>query len=79
MTPHAPAAFAAFLGLDWADATHDICLPAAGAEKRELLVFEHRPEASDAWLQTLRTRFNGPPLAVCLALHKGPSVSALRP
>jgi hypothetical protein len=78
MKPHAPAAFAAFIGLDWADAKHDICLQAAGAEKREFLVLEHRPEAIDAWGQTLRTRFNGQPLAVCLALNKGPIVSALR-
>jgi hypothetical protein len=73
-----PAAFAAFLGLDWADAKHDICLPAAGAEPRALLVLEHRPEAIDAWVQTLRTRFHGQPIAVCLERNKGPSVSALR-
>src|SRR5438445_898670 len=28
-------AFVAFIGLDWADATHDVCLPAAGSEHRE--------------------------------------------
>jgi hypothetical protein len=78
MQPQAPAAFAAFIGLDGADATHDICLPATGSERREFLVLEHRPEAIDAWVQTLRTRCHGPPVAVCLELHKGPSVSALR-
>jgi transposase len=41
-------------------------------------VLEHRPEAIDAWVQTLRTRFNGQPVAVCLELNKGPIVSALR-
>jgi hypothetical protein len=41
-------------------------------------VLEHRPDAIDAWVQTLRTRFNGQPVAVCLELHKGPIVSALR-
>jgi transposase len=41
-------------------------------------VLEHRPEAIDAWVQTWRTRFNGQPVAVCLELHKGPIVSALR-
>jgi len=78
MKSQAPAAFAAFIGLDWADAKHDICLQAAGAERRECLVLEHRPEAIDAWVQTLRTRFHGQPVAVCLALNKGPIVSALR-
>ena len=61
MKPQAPAAFAAFGGLDWADATHDMCLQAAGTERREFLVLAHRPEAIDAWGQTLRTRFHGPP------------------
>ena len=42
------------------------------------LVLEHRPEAIDAWVQTLRTCFNGQPVAVCLELNKGPIVSALR-
>jgi len=70
--------FAAFVGLDWADATHDICIQAPGTERREFLILEHRPEAIDAWVQTLRTRFNGQPVAVCLELNKGPIVSALR-
>jgi transposase len=78
MKPQAPEAFAAFVGLDWADAKHDICLQAAGTERREFLVLEHRPEAIDAWVQTLRRRFNGQPVAVCLELNKGPIVSALR-
>jgi transposase len=41
-------------------------------------VLEHRPEAIDAWVQTLRTRFHGQPVAVRLELNRGPSVSALR-
>jgi transposase len=78
MKPQAPAAFAACVGLDWADATHDVCLQAAGAAKRELLGLEHRPAAIAAWGRALRTRFNGQPVAVCLELHKGPIVTALR-
>ena len=31
-------AFAAFIGIDWADAKHDICLQAAGAEHTESTV-----------------------------------------
>jgi hypothetical protein len=71
-------AFAAFVGLDWADAKHDVCLQAAGTAQREFLSLEHRPEEMNAWVQTLRTRFNGQPVAVCLELTKGPIVSALR-
>jgi len=79
MKPQAPEAFAAFVGLDWADAKPDVCLQAAGSARREFLVLEHRPEALEAWVRTLRTRFNGPLVAVCLELNKGPMVSALRP
>jgi hypothetical protein len=78
MKPPASKAFAAFIGLDWADAQHDVCLHAAGTAHREFLSLEHRPEAMNAWVQTLRTRFHGQPVAVCLALNKGPIVSALR-
>jgi transposase len=70
--------FAACIGLDWADAKHDVCLQAAGTAQREFLHLEHSPEAINAWVQTLRTRFNGQPVAVCLELTKGPIVSALR-
>ena len=72
------AEFAAVVGLDWADAKHDVCLQATGTERREFMTLEHRPEAIDAWVCTLRTRFNGQPVAVCLELNKGPIVSALR-
>ena len=78
MKPQVPEAFAAFVGLDWADAKHDICLQVAGSTRREFLRLEHRPEVIDAWVCTLRTRFNGQPIAVCLELNKGPIVSALQ-
>jgi len=78
MKRQAPEAFAAFVGLDWADAKHDVCIQAAGAERREFLILEHSPDAIDAWVCTLRTRFSGQPVAVCLELNKGPMVSTLR-
>jgi transposase len=78
MTHGSPEAFAAFVGIDWADAKHDLCLQATGTATRERLQLEHTPEAIDAWVTALRTRFNGQPVAVCLELNKGPIVSALR-
>ena len=78
MKPQAPEAFAAFVGLDWGDATHDICVPVAGSTRREFLRLAHRPAVIDAWVCTLRTRFNGQPLAICLERNKGPIVSALQ-
>ena len=70
--------FAAFVGIDWADAKHDVCLQAAGSETREFSVLVHTPETIDEWVSTLRQRFKGQPIAICLELNKGPIVYALR-
>jgi transposase len=78
MTPTSHDTVAAFVGIDWADAKHDVCLQPAGSAQRECFQLEHTPEASDAWVTTLRTRFHGQPVAICLELTKGPIVSALR-
>src|SRR5712691_5524705 len=78
MTQTSHDTFAAFVGIDWADAKHDGCLQTAGSTKRACFQLAHTPEAIDAWVTTLRTRCNGQPVAICLALTKGPLVSALR-
>jgi transposase len=70
--------FAAFLGIDWADRKHDVCLLAAGCNRREFSVLPHRPEAIAQWAEGLRQRFGGRPIAVCLEIAKGPLVSALQ-
>jgi transposase len=72
------AEFAAFVGIDWADAKHDICLQVANSEQRESAVLPHRPEAIEAWAGALRRRFQGRPVAVSLELAKGPLVYALQ-
>jgi transposase len=72
-----PTEFAAFIGIDWADKKHDICLSLPGSDKREQSVIEHRPAAIEAWARGLRERFQGAPVAVCIELAQGPIVSAL--
>ena len=72
-------AYAAFVGIDWADRQHDICLQVAGSDPREFRVLPHRPERSAQWAQVLRQRFEGRPIAVCLELRQGPLVYALQP
>src|SRR5215207_3827928 len=69
--------FAAFIGIDWADRKHDVCLSVAGSDKRERLVLEHRPALIRDWAERLRERFGGARIAVCLELTQGPIVSAL--
>src|SRR5262245_4006566 len=78
MTRFTTDEFAAFIGLDWADTKHDICLQVAGCDKRAFQVLEHRPEVIDAWATALLQRFQGQPIAVALELNKGPLVEALR-
>ena len=49
MSNKSPEVFAAFIGLDWADAKHDVCVQAAGTARREVGVLEHSPAAIDVW------------------------------
>ena len=69
--------FAAFIGLDWADQKHDLCLSVAGSESLERTVLEQSPEALDAWAAQLRERFGGRPVAVCLEQTRGAVIYGL--
>jgi transposase len=71
------ANFAAFIGLDWADQKHDVCLKPADADRRETSIVEQTPEAIEAWVVQLRQRFGGRPLAICLESHRGALMAAL--
>jgi transposase len=72
------ASFAAFIGIDWANAKHDICLRAADSAAIEHSVLKHSPEAIDEWVRELRQRFGVEPIAIALELDKGPLVYALQ-
>jgi len=69
--------FTAFIGIDWADAKHDICIQAAGDERREFSRLSHTVDDIDEWAQSLYRRFGGP-IAIALELSKGPLVYALQ-
>jgi transposase len=69
--------FAAFVGIDWSDRKHDICIWFPGQVKPERLVIEHRPEAIQGWAEEMRARFGGAPVAVSVELQEGPSVWTL--
>ena len=66
--------FVAYIGLDWADTKHDICLQAQGSDELEYDVIPHTPEAIDAWALALQQRFNNQRIAICLELKAGPVV-----
>lgn len=73
-----PDDFAAFVGLDWADTKHDVCLQAADTNSPEACVLQHKPEVIEEWVSALRKRFQGKPIAIALELDKGPIVAALQ-
>ncbi len=69
--------FTAFIGIDWADTKHDICIQSADADEREFYVIPHQVERIDEWAHAIRQRF-GSPIAVAVELSKGPIVYALQ-
>lgn len=70
-------AYAAYIGIDWADQKHDICLIDAHTLKKESRILNHTPAAIAEWATELRTRYQGQPLAVCLEQSRGPLIYAL--
>lgn len=69
--------FKAYVGLDWADAKHDVCIQGSGSTQRERACIPHESAAIEAWALSLRERF-GSPIAIALELSKGPIVYALQ-
>jgi len=69
--------YTAFIGIDWADTKHDICLQAADSEQREFDCIPHQVEHIEEWALSIQQRFGGS-IAVALELSKGPIVYALQ-
>jgi hypothetical protein len=70
-------AFTAYVGIDWADSKHDICVQATGDQQREFDCISHQVDQIEEWAQSLHRRFGGI-IAVALELSKGPIVYALQ-
>ena len=77
MNPLSTQPFAAYVGIDWADTKHDICLQAADSKQREFDCIPHQVPRIDSWAKSLHQRFGGP-IAIALELAKGPIVYALQ-
>jgi transposase len=77
--PVAPenSAFAAFVGIDWADQKHDLVLFDQRGEKPEHRELIQTSEAIDEWACGLRQRFSGRPIAVCFEQSRGGIAYAL--
>lgn len=72
-----PSNYAAYIGLDWADQKHDVCLKSTDSDKFEYGIINHTPDAIEEWALALQKRFNNQPVAICLELKAGPVVYAL--
>src|SRR5258708_29713017 len=77
MSPLSDQPFTAYVGIDWEDLKHDICLQAAGGTRREFDCSVHQVAHIDEWANRLYRRFGGP-IAVALELASGPIVAALQ-
>ena len=71
MTQQAEEAYAALIGIDWADQKHDCCLSAADAASVEIGTIGARPEDVNAFINRLRKRFQGGKIPICLEQSKG--------
>ncbi len=69
--------YVAFVGIDWSDTKHDVCIQEANSTRREFAVIPHQVERIDEWARSLQQRF-GSPIAVAVELAKGPIVYALQ-
>lgn len=71
----APETFAAFVGIDWADQNHAVCL--LDGDHITQLQLDHSPEAIAEWAAELHQRFGGRAVAVALEQARGGLVHAL--
>ena len=69
--------FVAYIGIDWADRKHDVCLREANSSRSEHAILKHSPEEIEEWAMSLRKRFSGKLLAVCLEQSRGALIAAL--
>jgi transposase len=70
-------AFAAFIGIDWADQRHAWALQTTTQKAAEQGDLDHTPEAVDAWATELERRFGGRMIAIALEQSRGALLFAL--
>ncbi|MCP4298540.1 MAG: IS110 family transposase, partial [Proteobacteria bacterium] len=69
--------FSAYIGIDWADRKHDVCLSDPDKSELEFSVLTHSANSIDDWVMKLKNRFDKGPIAICLEQTKGPLIYAL--
>jgi transposase len=69
--------YAVFVGLDWGSEKHSVALQAAGSKEIERYDLKQSPEALHGWLDRLRDKFGGRPVAVAIEQTRGAVIHAL--
>jgi transposase len=68
---------AAWVGLDWADQQHQVCLYDVATSQVESSRLEQSAEALQEWLGQLRARYGGAKVAIVLEQSRGPVLYGL--
>jgi hypothetical protein len=77
MNPPNEVELAAYVGLDWADRRHVICLQATGSRDIESRKLDQKPDALHDWIAQLRVRFAGAKVGIAIEQSRGAAVHAL--
>ncbi len=68
---------AAYMGLDWADQRHAVCLRDATTGETRTLWVEQRPEKLHEWVARLREEFGGRKVGIAIETSRGGLIYAL--
>jgi transposase len=68
---------AAWVGLDWADRQHLICLQANGSQQTESRTLNQKPDALHEWIAQLRAQFPGRKVGIAIEQSRGAVIHAL--
>lgn len=74
---HRDTPLVAWVGLDWADQQHLICLQASGSPQPESRTLKQKPDALHEWIAQLRTRFAGGKVGIAIEQSRGAVIHAL--
>lgn len=68
---------AAYVGWDWADQKHQLCVREAGTTRSEQRTIESSAEALHEWAAAMLSRFHGRSVGVCVESSRGAVIWAL--
>jgi transposase len=77
MNQHTDTPLAAWVGLDWADQLHLICLRANDSQETESHTLKQKPAALHEWIAQLRARFPGGKVGIAIEQSRGAVIHAL--